>query len=107
MSTTPPVSRPRSGIGRAMAPLNTVVERFIPSALVFAIVLTVVVMAGALALTDAGPLDATELEITLNGTLLERGPLWGFGSPEAIAGLTSVADPGGGVTTIFFAATSP
>jgi 2-keto-4-pentenoate hydratase len=28
------------------------------------------------ALADAGPLDATELEITLNGTLLERGPLW-------------------------------
>jgi 2-keto-4-pentenoate hydratase len=35
------------------------------------------------ALAEAGPLDATELEITLNGTLLERGPLWSFGSPEA------------------------
>lgn len=35
------------------------------------------------ALADAGPLDATELEITLDGALLERGPLWGFGSPEA------------------------
>ena len=35
------------------------------------------------ALADAGPLDATELEVTLNGTPLERGPLWGFGSPEA------------------------
>ena len=35
------------------------------------------------ALADAGPLDATELEITLDGAPLERGPLWGFGSPEA------------------------
>ena len=38
-----------------MRPLNTLVERFIPSALVFAIVLTFVVGVLALLLTDAGP----------------------------------------------------
>ncbi|MEX5308362.1 short-chain fatty acid transporter [Kocuria sp. CPCC 205297] len=38
-----------------MRPLNTAVERFIPSALIFAIVLTVLVALMALLLTDSGP----------------------------------------------------
>ncbi|MHB1065164.1 MAG: short-chain fatty acid transporter [Georgenia sp.] len=40
-----------------MRPVNTLVERFIPSALVFAIILTVIVALMALVLTDAGPVD--------------------------------------------------
>jgi short-chain fatty acids transporter len=40
-----------------MRPVNSVVERFIPSALVFAIVLSLVVALMALLLTDAGPVD--------------------------------------------------
>jgi short-chain fatty acids transporter len=47
----------RNPFTRAMRPVNTLVERFIPSALVFAIVLTVVVALLALLLTDAGPVD--------------------------------------------------
>src|SRR5690606_37382743 len=47
---TPPPSR--NPFARAMRPLNSLVERFIPSALVFAIVLTAVVAVLALALTD-------------------------------------------------------
>lgn len=41
-------------VGVLMRPINVVVERYIPSALVFAIVLTVVVAILALLLTDAG-----------------------------------------------------
>ena len=51
----PPPSR--NPFARAMRPVNALVERFIPSALVFAILLTVVVAVLALALTDAGPVD--------------------------------------------------
>lgn len=40
-----------------MRPINSLVERFIPSALVFVIVLTVIVAILALTLTDAGPID--------------------------------------------------
>ena len=54
-ATTAPPSR--NPFQRAMGPVNTVVERFIPSALVFAIILTVVVAVLALVLTDAGPVD--------------------------------------------------
>src|SRR5690625_7928580 len=43
-----------------MRPLNNLVERFIPSALVFAIVLTFVVVLLALLLTDAGPVSVVE-----------------------------------------------
>ncbi|TGN66676.1 short-chain fatty acid transporter [Nocardioides eburneiflavus] len=42
-----------------MRPVNSVVERFIPSALVFAIVLTFVVAILALLLTDTGPVEVT------------------------------------------------
>ena len=40
-----------------MRPINSLVERYIPSALVFVIVLTVIVAVLALALTDSGPVD--------------------------------------------------
>ncbi|TFD80037.1 short-chain fatty acid transporter [Cryobacterium psychrophilum] len=40
-----------------MRPINSLVERYIPSALVFVIVLTIVVAILALVLTDAGPVD--------------------------------------------------
>lgn len=45
---------------RLMRPVNSVVERFIPSALVFAIVLTFVVAILALILTDTGPVDVVK-----------------------------------------------
>ena len=44
-----------SGLAAVMRPVNSVVERYIPSALVFAIVLTFLVALLALLLTDAGP----------------------------------------------------
>jgi short-chain fatty acids transporter len=47
----------RNPFTRAVRPLNTIVERFIPSALVFAILLTAVVAVLALTLTDATPVD--------------------------------------------------
>ncbi len=58
-TTTPAAAAPptRNPFTRAMRPLNTVVERFIPSALVFAILLTAVVAVLALTLTDAAPVD--------------------------------------------------
>lgn len=46
-----------SGLSALMRPINTVVERFIPSALVFAILLTFIVAFLALTLTDSGPVD--------------------------------------------------
>lgn len=49
--------RRSSGLASAMRPVNSVVERYIPSALVFAIVLTFVVALLALLLTDSGPRD--------------------------------------------------
>lgn len=61
MSTTTPETRPRSaGLSALMRPVNNVVERFIPSALVFAIVLTFVVAIMALLLTDSGPVEVVE-----------------------------------------------
>ncbi|GAB3053213.1 short-chain fatty acid transporter [Sediminivirga luteola] len=54
---TPAPERETSAVARAMRPVNRVVERFIPSALVFAIVLTFVVALLSLLLTDAGPVD--------------------------------------------------
>ncbi|MUK03117.1 short-chain fatty acid transporter [Vibrio cholerae] len=43
-----------------MRPINSLVERFIPSALAFAVVLTFVVGATALILTDSGPVDVIQ-----------------------------------------------
>ncbi|GIM69099.1 short-chain fatty acids transporter [Planomonospora venezuelensis] len=65
------------GLSGVMRPLNSVVERFIPSALVFAIVLTFVVAILALLLTDAGPVDVV------------RG--WGDGLSGLLAFMTQMA----------------
>lgn len=54
---TPAPERETSAVARAMRPVNRVVERFIPSALVFAIVLTFVVVLLALVFTPAGPVE--------------------------------------------------
>ncbi|WP_435818066.1 short-chain fatty acid transporter [Micrococcus terreus] len=53
----PPKERQGTALSRAMRPVNNVVERFIPSALVFSIVLTFVVAILALILTGTGPTD--------------------------------------------------
>ncbi|SJN19839.1 Short chain fatty acids transporter [Micrococcus lylae] len=45
---------------RAMRPVNTVVERFIPSSLMFTIVLTFLVAILCLTLTPAGPLEVLD-----------------------------------------------
>jgi short-chain fatty acids transporter len=66
-----------SGLSGMMRPLNSVVERFIPSALVFAIVLTFVVAILALLLTDSGPVEIT------------RG--WGEGLSGLLAFMTQMA----------------
>lgn len=58
MPSTSPRQR-SSGLSGMMRPVNSVVERFIPSALVFAIVLTLVVAILALLLTDTGPVEVT------------------------------------------------
>lgn len=62
MSTrSAPTSAPRDpAVARMMKPVNSVVERFIPSALIFAIVLSVAVAVMALALTDASPVQVVE-----------------------------------------------
>ncbi|MGO0577540.1 short-chain fatty acid transporter [Ornithinimicrobium panacihumi] len=77
MSTPTTQDRSSGGGARFMRPLNTLVERFIPSALVFAIVLTVVVMAGALILTDSGPGDIVKA--------------WGDGLSGLLAFMTQMA----------------
>jgi short-chain fatty acids transporter len=78
-----------------MRPVNNVVERFIPSALVFAIVLTFVVALMALLLTDSGPVAVVEgwgtglsgllefmtqmaLILLLGHTLANTGPVRGL-----------------------------
>jgi len=60
-----------------MRPVNSVVERFIPSALVFAIILTFVVALLALLLTDSGPVDITRS--------------WGDGLAGLLAFMTQMA----------------
>ncbi len=61
MTSAHPGSKERSsGLSALMRPVNSVVERFIPSALVFAIVLTFVVAILALTLTDTGPVDVVK-----------------------------------------------
>ena len=60
MSSAPetrPARKEGTAISRAMRPLNHVVERFIPSALVFSIVLTFIVAILGLLLTPTGPAD--------------------------------------------------
>src|SRR5690625_4247837 len=53
---TPP-RKEGTPLSRAMRPINHVVERFIPSALVFSILLTFIVVILALILTDTQPTD--------------------------------------------------
>lgn len=65
------------GLSGMMRPVNSVVERFIPSALVFAIVLTFVVAILALLLTETGPVDVV------------RG--WGDGLSGLLAFMTQMA----------------
>lgn len=61
MPSASPSSKERaSGVSSLMRPVNSVVERFIPSALVFAIVLTFIVAIFALVLTDTGPVDVVK-----------------------------------------------
>ncbi|PWF86770.1 serine--pyruvate aminotransferase [Kocuria rosea] len=64
-------------IARAMRPVNSVVEKYIPSALNFAILLSVAVGLMALLLTDAGPADVL------------RG--WGEGLAGLLAFMTQMA----------------
>ena len=64
-------------VARAMRPVNSVVERFIPSALNFAILLSAAVGLMALLLTDAGPADVL------------RG--WGEGLAGLLAFMTQMA----------------
>ncbi|GAA1183160.1 short-chain fatty acid transporter [Ornithinimicrobium humiphilum] len=47
-------------LARVMRPVNSLVERFIPSAFVFAVVLTFVVALAALVLTESGPVEVLE-----------------------------------------------
>ena len=60
MSSAPDTAAQRkegTAISRAMRPLNNLVERFIPSALVFSIVLTFIVAVLGLILTPTGPAE--------------------------------------------------
>ncbi|WP_026818624.1 short-chain fatty acid transporter [Arthrobacter castelli] len=66
-----------SGVSAVMRPVNSVVERYIPSALVFAVVLTLVVGILALLLTDSGFVDV------MNG--------WGDGLSGLLAFMTQMA----------------
>ncbi|ANH38590.1 Short-chain fatty acids transporter [Nocardioides dokdonensis FR1436] len=66
-----------SGLSALMRPVNSVVERFIPSALVFAIVLTFIVALLALLMTDTGPVDVV------------RG--WGDGLSGLLAFMTQMS----------------
>ena len=74
-----PAETKQSGapLARAMRPINTVVERWIPSALVFAIVLTLVVAVLALTITQTNPVD------------LVKG--WGDGLAGLLAFMTQMA----------------
>lgn len=83
MTTTDPGSDPRGTRGRSgglatvMRPVNSVVERYIPSALVFAIVLTFVVALLAVLLTDSGPREVVTA--------------WGDGLAGLLAFITQMA----------------
>jgi len=78
MPVAPPDSKPKSsGLSALMRPVNSVVERYIPSALVFAITLTFVVAILAFILTDAGPVEV------ING--------WGDGLSGLLAFMTQMA----------------
>jgi short-chain fatty acids transporter len=69
--------RPKGPVAAFMRPINTLVERYIPSALVFVIVLTVIVAILALILTDSGPVDVVRS--------------WGDGLAGLLAFMTQMA----------------
>ncbi|SDR93456.1 short-chain fatty acid transporter [Agrococcus carbonis] len=74
-----PVETKQSGapLARAMRPINNVVERWIPSALVFGIILTLVIAVLALAITPTSPVE------------LVKG--WGDGLSGLLAFMTQMA----------------
>lgn len=51
-------AKTRSTVDVVMGPLNAAIERYMPSAFLFAVALTVVVAAAAMFVTDASPVDA-------------------------------------------------
>lgn len=57
MANAPAETKSGAPLARAMRPINTVVERWIPSALVFAIILTLIVALLALTITRTNPVD--------------------------------------------------
>lgn len=77
MSASAPETQGKAPLARVMRPVNALVERFIPSAFVFAVVLTGVVAIAALILTDTGPADVV------------RG--WGQGLSGLLAFMTQMA----------------
>ncbi|GAB3520473.1 short-chain fatty acid transporter [Arthrobacter monumenti] len=76
-TSSPEPKQKSSGLSAAMRPVNSVVERYIPSALVFAVVLTLVVGILALLLTDAGFVDVVSS--------------WGDGLSGLLAFMTQMA----------------
>ncbi len=78
MSRTPAPTKPSGApLARAMRPVNSVVERWIPSALVFGLALTAVIAALALIITPTSPVD------------LIQG--WGDGLSGLLAFMTQMA----------------
>jgi short-chain fatty acids transporter len=78
MAVVPPDTKPKSsGLSALMRPVNSVVERYIPSALAFAITLTFVVAILALILTNAGPVEVINA--------------WGDGLSGLLAFMTQMA----------------
>lgn len=70
-------NRSKGPVAALMRPVNTLVERYIPSALVFVIVLTVTVAILALSLTTSGPIDVVRS--------------WGDGLAGLLAFMTQMA----------------
>ncbi|ERG64508.1 MULTISPECIES: short-chain fatty acid transporter [Agrococcus] len=77
MSNATAEQRSGAPLARAMRPINNVVERWIPSALVFAIVLTLVVALLALTVTQTNPVDLVKS--------------WGDGLSGLLAFMTQMA----------------
>ncbi|WP_425842910.1 short-chain fatty acid transporter [Agrococcus sp. TSP3-2-1] len=77
MSNATAEKRSGAPLARAMRPINNVVERWIPSALVFAIVLTLVVALLALTVTQTNPVDLVKS--------------WGDGLSGLLAFMTQMA----------------
>ena len=84
-------------LSRAMRPLNTVIERIIPSALTFAIVLTLVVMVLAWVLTGTPLISFADRDTTIaavvSGEVLPPDIItaWGQGLSGLLAFITQIA----------------